>query len=261
MWFDLFLPGLDALRVPIPLGGTSNHFRTEPLRQLGAWDPFNVTEDCDLGIRLHKAGYRTAVIDSTTYEEANSEVWNWVRQRTRWLKGYIQTWLVHMRHPVRLLRSVGLKSFLSIQLVVLGVPLVTLVNPIYWAFTLLWVTTHWQVIPLFFPSLIYYVGAICLFVGNFVFMYANVSGCLMRKYYDLVRYALISPLYWGMMSLAGWRALYQLLLKPFVWEKTTHGLYRKSTETNPSLSSKLLGYFLAEKWPRQLDHIGRRSSS
>lgn len=228
MWFDLFLPGLDAVGVPIPLGGTSNHFRTEPLRQVGAWDPFNVTEDCDLGLRLHKAGYRTAVIDSTTYEEANSEAWNWTRQRTRWLKGYIQTWLVHMRRPVQLLRTVGLKSFLSMQLTVGGVPFATLINPIYWALTLAWFLSGWEVVPLFFPPLIYYAGAVCLFVGNFVFMYANVAGCLMRGYHELVRYALISPLYWGMMSLAGWRALYQLLLKPFVWEKTTHGLHLKA---------------------------------
>ena len=93
------LPGLDAPDVPIPLGGTSNHFITDVLRELGAWDPFNVTEDADLGIRLHRRGYETAMIDSTTLEEANSELGNWIRQRSRWIKGYIQTWLVHMRHP------------------------------------------------------------------------------------------------------------------------------------------------------------------
>jgi len=117
MWFDLFLPGLDASGAPIPLGGTSNHFRTDMLRGIGAWDPYNVTEDADLGVRLFKRGWTTAVIDSTTYEEANSEVYNWIRQRSRWVKGYIQTYLVHMRHPLDLLRQLGPKGFFSFQLV------------------------------------------------------------------------------------------------------------------------------------------------
>ena len=104
MHFELVLPAMGAAESPIPLGGTSNHFVTSMLRELGAWDPFNVTEDADLGIRLHREGYRTAMIDSTTLEEANSQVPNWIRQRTRWNKGYIQTWLVHMRNPFALLR-------------------------------------------------------------------------------------------------------------------------------------------------------------
>lgn len=99
-WFDLFLPGLHAFRIPIPLGGTSNHFRTDVLRELGGWDPFNVTEDCDLGMRMARRGYATEVLDSTTWEEANSHVGNWIRQRSRWVKGYFQTHLVHTRDSV-----------------------------------------------------------------------------------------------------------------------------------------------------------------
>jgi len=96
-WFDLFLPGLHAVRTPIPLGGTSNHFKTDVLKELGGWDPFNVTEDCDLGIRMARRGFSTEVLDSTTWEEANSQVGNWIRQRSRWIKGYFQTHLVHTR--------------------------------------------------------------------------------------------------------------------------------------------------------------------
>jgi cellulose synthase/poly-beta-1,6-N-acetylglucosamine synthase-like glycosyltransferase len=99
-WFDLFLPGLHAIRTPIPLGGTSNHFKTDVLRELGGWDPFNVTEDCDLGIRLARTGRSTQVLDSTTWEEANSHTGNWIRQRSRWIKGYFQTHLVHTRDAV-----------------------------------------------------------------------------------------------------------------------------------------------------------------
>ncbi len=96
-WFDLFLPGLHAIRTPIPLGGTSNHFRTAPLKALGGWDPFNVTEDCDLGMRMARKGFATEVLDSTTWEEANSQFMNWIKQRSRWIKGYFQTHLVHTR--------------------------------------------------------------------------------------------------------------------------------------------------------------------
>jgi hypothetical protein len=99
-WFDLFLPGLHAIRTPIPLGGTSNHFRTAELKALGGWDPFNVTEDCDLGIRMARKGYSTEVLDSTTWEEANSQLMNWIKQRSRWIKGYFQTHLVHTREAV-----------------------------------------------------------------------------------------------------------------------------------------------------------------
>jgi cellulose synthase/poly-beta-1,6-N-acetylglucosamine synthase-like glycosyltransferase len=233
MWFDLVLPGLDSMSAPIPLGGTSNHFVTEKLRELGAWDPYNVTEDADLGIRLHKAGYRTAVIDSTTYEEANSDVFNWIRQRSRWVKGYMQTWLVHMRHPIELWRSVGTRAFLSFQLTIGATPLLYLLNPIYWFLTILWALTSWDVIRQIFPTPVYYMGAICLVFGNFSFMYVAVAGCLMRSQYKLIRYAVLTPIYWVLMTIAAWRAAYQLVVKPFYWEKTQHGLHLKKAMTAP----------------------------
>ena len=131
-WFDLYLPGLHTLGAPIPLGGTSNHFKTSVLREIGGWDPFNVTEDCDLGIRLHKMGYKTQVFDSTTWEEANSRLHNWIRQRSRWVKGYIQTHLVHMRNPLKTLwqlRPWGFSHFLAS---VGGLSLMLLLNPFFW---------------------------------------------------------------------------------------------------------------------------------
>jgi cellulose synthase/poly-beta-1,6-N-acetylglucosamine synthase-like glycosyltransferase len=223
MWFDLLLPGLDAQDVPIPLGGTSNHFITDRLVDLAAWDPFNVTEDADLGVRLHKAGFKTAMIDSTTLEEANSDLSNWVRQRSRWIKGYIQTWLVHMRHPFRLLDQIGLKSWLSFQLVV-GGTFIFLLNPIFWALTTAFFFTEAGFIQQLFPSFVFYASAFQLFVGNFVFMYLNVAGSVQRGYFDLAKYALLSPLYWGLMSVAAWKGFAQLFYRPFYWEKTVHGL-------------------------------------
>ncbi|MHB8621606.1 MAG: glycosyltransferase family 2 protein, partial [Chloroflexota bacterium] len=225
MWFDLFLPGLDASHAPIPLGGTSNHFRTARLRELGAWDPYNVTEDADLGMRLFKAGWKTAVVDSTTYEEANSEVYNWIRQRSRWVKGYIQTYLVHMRHPVKLLRQIGLKDFLSFQMVIGGTFFGFLANPVFWLLTAGWFIFHWAWIKSIFPPALFYMGAFNLYVGNFAFTYLNVAGCLRRKYYDMVKYALMTPIYWALMSIAAWKGFLQLFYAPSYWEKTKHGLY------------------------------------
>jgi cellulose synthase/poly-beta-1,6-N-acetylglucosamine synthase-like glycosyltransferase len=133
-WFGSLLPGLERLNVPMPLGGTSNHFRTAVLREIGAWDPFNVTEDADIGLRLAQLGYRTAMLDSTTWEEAPERVDIWIKQRSRWLKGYMQTWLVHSRNTHSLIRQVGLGGFLSFQLFIGGAVLSALINPILWSF-------------------------------------------------------------------------------------------------------------------------------
>jgi len=225
MWFDLFLPGLDASGAPIPLGGTSNHFKRDALVEVGAWDPYNVTEDADLGLRLYKRGYKTATVDSTTFEEANSEIYNWIRQRSRWHKGYIQTWLVHMRHPLKLIKDIGLKPFLSFQLVVGGTFFAALLNPVYWTLTALWFLTQWGLIQEIFPGSVFYLGATCLYLGNFVFTYMNVAGAMRRQYYGMVKHALLSPLYWGLMSVGAWRGFLQLIRKPHFWEKTVHGLY------------------------------------
>lgn len=231
MWFDLFLPGLDASGAPIPLGGTSNHFKRSALIEAGAWDPYNVTEDADLGVRIFKRGYRTAIVDSTTYEEANSEIYNWIRQRSRWIKGYIQTWLVHMRHPLKLYRELGFTAFWSFQFVVGGTFFAALLNPIYWFLTTLWFLTHWELIQIVFPGIVFYSGALCLYLGNFAFTYLNVAGAMRRGYYDMVKYALLSPLYWGLMSVGAWKGLWQLVTKPYFWEKTKHGLFQGEPST------------------------------
>ncbi|MFB9312858.1 glycosyltransferase [Nocardioides plantarum] len=223
MHFELVLPAMGASESPIPLGGTSNHFKTSILRELGAWDPFNVTEDADLGIRLHREGFRTAMIDSTTLEEANSKVGNWIRQRSRWNKGYFQTWLVHMRHPVQLFRQTGLRGFLSFNLT-MGSAFVLLMNPIFWALTTIYVVCQWGFIEDIYPSLIFYAASLMLFVGNFIFIYLNVAGSLQRGEFGLTRTAMLSPLYWGLMSWAAWKGFIQLFTNPFYWEKTEHGL-------------------------------------
>jgi len=132
LWFDLILPGLQKAHFLLPLGGTSNHFPAQMIRALGGWDAFNVTEDCDLGLRLAWFKMETVVLDSTTYEEANSRTKNWLRQRSRWIKGYMQTYLVHMREPWHYAREFRIREFLSMQLLIGGKTTVLFINPLLW---------------------------------------------------------------------------------------------------------------------------------
>ncbi|MGY2946220.1 glycosyltransferase [Thermostichus sp. MS-CIW-34] len=223
-WFDYLLPGLETLRMPIPLGGTSNHFRTDRLRELQGWDPFNVTEDADLGIRASQHGYTVGVINSTTYEEANCAVKNWIRQRSRWIKGYMQTWLVHNRNPLRSLRKLGLKNWLSYQFFIGGSFFTFLTSPIMWLLFIYWLLTRAHWLQNLFPSWLVYLGLFNLLVGNAIGIYLNLVAVFRRGYYDLAFYALLNPIYWQLHSMAAYMALWQLFTKPFYWEKTIHGL-------------------------------------
>ena len=224
MWFGQLLPGLVARDAPVPLGGTSNHFRRETLVRLGGWDAFNVTEDADLGIRLYRAGHRTAVLESETLEEANSDFINWVKQRSRWYKGYLQTWLVHMRHPRQLWRELGPTGFLGFNLFLGGTPLLALVNPVFWGLTALWFLGHPAFVAALFPAWLYYAGMLCLTLGNFAFLYMAMASAAVTGRPSLVLAAIWSPLYWVMMSIAALKALAQLVSAPSFWEKTAHGL-------------------------------------
>jgi cellulose synthase/poly-beta-1,6-N-acetylglucosamine synthase-like glycosyltransferase len=230
--FSLVLRGLDRFRLPIPLGGTSNHFRTDALCQLGAWDPYNVTEDADLGMRIARRGWSVRMMASVTEEEANSKLGNWIRQRSRWIKGYLQTWLVHMRSPVRLWRELGPRQFASLQLTVGLFTVTTLVNPILWAFTVVYLIMGPQYIEPLFPPVTLYVGLACMALGNLMMIYVLMIGCMERGLYRGVRTMLSVPVYWALMSLAGYRACLQLLRprRRHYWELTEHGLVDDDAE-------------------------------
>jgi cellulose synthase/poly-beta-1,6-N-acetylglucosamine synthase-like glycosyltransferase len=228
-WFDYMLPGLDRLNLPIPLGGTSNHFRTETLRKLGGWDPFNVTEDADLGIRASAEGYTVGVVNSTTYEEANSALGNWIRQRSRWIKGYMQTTLVYLRNPADLVRRVGVKNALGFAMLIGGTPLTFLATMPMLLMFLSWLVFGANLDALF-PDELLYVGMVNLFLGNSIMVVVNMFGVVRRRNYGLTLFALANPLYWMLHSLASYKALWQLITKPFYWEKTNHGLTKRSEE-------------------------------
>ncbi|MGW5075957.1 glycosyltransferase [Rhodococcus sp. NPDC004095] len=224
VWFSYLLPGLMRLKAPIPLGGTSNHLRRAVLDDIGAWDPFNVTEDSDLGVRIAANGYTTAVLESTTLEEANSDPINWLRQRSRWYKGYLQTWLVHTRHPVKLWRAIGAWPFVRFTLLLAGTPLIACLNMVFWFITIAWLLGQPILIGSIFPPAVYYPALVCLVFGNAATMYMNLIGARETGTPRLLLSCLTVPLYWLLMSIAAIKGVWQLLFRPSYWEKTFHGL-------------------------------------
>jgi cellulose synthase/poly-beta-1,6-N-acetylglucosamine synthase-like glycosyltransferase len=227
--FDVLLPGLAAWKLPLPLGGTSNHFDTAVLRRIGAWDPYNVTEDADLGMRLARCGYHTAVISSSTQEEAPARFPAWLRQRTRWFKGWMQTYIVHMRRPGRLFRELGAAGFATFQLVVGGTVLAALVHPFFLAEIL------YRAVVGDMDVLFAALPATTIASG---YLAAGVLGLLGLKRRGLLNsgWVLLSvPAHWLLLSLAAWRALYQLARDPYRWEKTEHGLAKTSRSAEAAL--------------------------
>ena len=226
-WFEIALPGLQSLDTIIPLGGTSNHFKTKLLKQLQGWDPFNVTEDCDLGTRLFKEGYKTSVIDSETLEEANSNLNSWIKQRSRWIKGYMQTYLVHMRNPFKFISE--FKSHAIIFQLVIGMRMVfMIINPIMWLMTI----SYFLMYPIVGPSIeslypwyIFYPAVFCLIIANFTYFYSYMIASAKKEKWELMQYIYLIPFYWIFTSVSAGIAFYQLITKPYYWEKTKHGLY------------------------------------
>jgi cellulose synthase/poly-beta-1,6-N-acetylglucosamine synthase-like glycosyltransferase len=228
--FDVFLPGLATWRMPLPLGGTSNHFRTATLRALGGWDPYNVTEDADLGIRLARAGYHTTLVQSSTWEEAPARLAPWIRQRTRWFKGYLQTWAVHMRNPVRLWHELRPGGFLVFQLVIGGAVLAALVHGIFAGVLAFQIATGllWSGKTGLFEHAFAGLYVATLVTGYLFSALIAFVGLSRRRLAASAPWLLLLPFYWVLLSIAAWRAVFQLIWSPYRWEKTTHGLARTS---------------------------------
>ena len=222
-WFATALPAMAELGAPLPLGGTSMHVRRDALERIGGWDPHNVTEDADLGIRLRRMGFRTEVLGSVTLEEANSDPVNWVKQRSRWYKGYIQTWLVHMREPRRVWRELGGRGVAGLAAVVAGTPLLSLLNPLFWLLTAVWLVGGTAVRELY-PAWLYYPAVLSLVLGNFLALYRIAVSVRSSGHPELLSAVLLWPAYWVWMSVAAVRAVAQLTIAPWFWEKTVHGL-------------------------------------
>jgi cellulose synthase/poly-beta-1,6-N-acetylglucosamine synthase-like glycosyltransferase len=223
-WFGVVLPAVEESQCVVPLGGTSNHMPARVWREIGGWDDFNVTEDADLGVRLARFGYRTLILDSITLEEANSDVVNWIRQRSRWYKGYLQTMLVHLRSPAKLRREIGTKATLRLVNMTGGVPLTSAFNLLFWFSMLVWVLGRPPIIAALFPPLTYYICLVLFLIGAplSIFVGLVVTAAIGKPH--LWWAALLTPLYWILQSVAAVKAVYQLVFRPSFWEKTVHGL-------------------------------------
>ncbi|MEM0948125.1 MAG: glycosyltransferase [Pseudomonadota bacterium] len=222
-WFRVVLPGLACLGFTIPLGGTTLFFRRRALEQLGRWDAHNVTEDADLGIRLARQGWRTELVATTTYEEANCQPMAWVRQRTRWLKGYALTWAVHMRRPVQLWRDLGTKRFLGFQIMFLGTVFLFLAAPLLWS---LWAIPLGLPHPLaerISPSLLAGLTGLYL-TAELTNIAVSAVATACKKDRWLIKWAPTLTIYFALGTLACYRALGDIAIAPFYWDKTRHGL-------------------------------------
>jgi cellulose synthase/poly-beta-1,6-N-acetylglucosamine synthase-like glycosyltransferase len=194
------------------------------LREVGGWDPFNVTEDADLGMRFAALGYRVGMVNSVTYEEANTRLGNWIRQRSRWLKGYMQTWLVNMRHPIKFFREVKSRGLVCLHLFVGGAVLSGLAYPFMMIPFIVWVITRTSALKPFYPYPVFLIGITNLTVGIGCLVYLSMLAAAKLKHWKLVWYALTTPAYWFLHSIAAYKGLWQLATNPFYWEKTVHGL-------------------------------------
>lgn len=224
VWFRILLPGLERLGLPIPLGGTTLFLRRKVLAEIGAWDAHNVTEDADLGFRLARHGWQTRILPSTTLEEANCSPLPWIKQRSRWTKGYLMTWLVHMRHPVALWRDLGTCRYLSLQTLLLGSLLQVMLAPLQWSL-LLWPPGPDHPLSQALPP-----AALQAMLALYIF--AQLSGfgltamALRRAGHPPQwRWLPLTAPYFLLSSLAGLKALAEAATRPFHWDKTKHGAH------------------------------------
>ena len=227
--FEVLDPGLARLRLPIPLGGTSNHFRVEALRRLQGWDAWNVTEDADMGVRLARMGYGVATLDAPTWEEAPAKLPAWLAQRRRWMKGWMQTLIVHLRQPRRLVRELGFARAAALVAMLAGGVLGPLVGPLYVALFIydgvwgsLFAPVTWA------QTLASALWCVIAVVGALAMVAPMVIGARRRKLKGMLKLLPLLPAYNALLGLAAAMALVDLFRRPHHWAKTTHGLARSS---------------------------------
>lgn len=221
-WFRVILPGLARLGFAIPLGGTTVFLRREALEKVGGWDAHNVTEDADLGLRLARHGYVTELIPVVTREEANNRTWPWIKQRSRWLKGYMITWRVHMRAPLRLLRDLGPWRFLGVQLVFLSGFAQFLLAPVLWCYWLALTGWHPPLQTVVDPDVM--VAMVALFLATeAITVLVGIVAVSRSPHSGLMIWIPTLFLYFPLGTLAVYKAAWELVTRPFYWDKTTHG--------------------------------------
>ncbi|MDB4977860.1 MAG: glycosyl transferase [Candidatus Peribacteria bacterium] len=231
-FYDMFFPGIVSMEVPLPLSGHSTYFLHSAITDVKGWDPYNVTEDCDIGIRLFRKGYRKSmVLDSISWEEATNSIPTWAKQRARWMQGFFQTSIVHLRYPLLLKKELGSWSnFIAFLFLVPGTVFLNVINMIQWVLLILWIITRSTVISSMYPGYTIYFAVTSFVVGNFIFTVLNMLGAYKRQRFHLVKFGLISCFYWIMLGYATIKGQIRLFFKPSQWAKTTHNGVSQNTQ-------------------------------
>jgi len=230
-WFRIVLPGLERMGLVIPLGGTTLFFRREILEDLGGWDAHNVTEDADLGIRLARHGYRTEIIDTVTQEEANARAWPWVKQRSRWLKGYAITYGVHMRNPLKLWKELGAWRFFGTQMLFAGTISQFLLAPLLWSFWLMLFGIPHPLDGVLAPNVALTFAAMFL-LSEIIGITVSAIAVTSAGKRDLIKWTPTLHLYFPLAALAAYKGVFELATKPFYWDKTSHGIFAPTQAKN-----------------------------
>lgn len=248
-WFGVILPGLARLGFAIPLGGTGLFFRRAALEQAGRWDAHNVTEDADLGIRFARMGWRAEILDTDTMEEANCRFSPWIRQRSRWLKGYALTWAVHMANPRALWRDLGPLKFLGFQSMFLGTLTLFLMAPLLWSYWLLTLGAPHPIASSWSGGVL--AGATALFLASLVLdLVIGMRGVRRTGQAWLCKWVPGMVLYFPLATLAAYRGLVDTIRRPYFWDKTAHGLSLETT----SLPEDTSQHFAADDSQKRLKY-------
>ena len=231
-WFRVVLPGFARMGMVVPLGGTTLFFRRDIFEELGGWDAHNVTEDADLGVRLARHGYTTELLHTTTEDEANGRIWPWIKQRSRWLKGYAITYVVHMRDPQKLLKDLGLWRFVAFQIQFAGTLASFVLAPILISFWFMLLGFDHPLLGLFEGKTLLTLMAIFI-SAELTNLLAATVGVYKAKKTWLIKWTLTMHLYFPLAAIAAYKGIIELVWKPFYWDKTTHGLMMNDGTYHP----------------------------
>lgn len=202
--FDFYLFGLDFLNLPILLGGTSNHFKVKELKKIGFWDSYNVTEDAELSIRIYSNNYKIKMLDSLTLEESPIEMIAFIKQRSRWIKGFLQTFFCYVC-------NYQYKKFNIYQVIFI------IINLLFFALSLF--LGPILIVLSFFLDI-----ALLKYNLYIFFIYHAIAGLIVSKNNIFnFKYIIFSIPYYFLHMFAFILAIYDLIKRPFHWRKTEHG--------------------------------------
>lgn len=226
-WFRVWLNGRSKLGLFTPLGGTGNYIRSSLISEVGRWDPLNLAEDAEITLRFYMSGRRSVLIDARHWEEAPTTFKAWLRQRTRWFRGWTQSLIKHFRYLVRFsaLRKLGIAKALSI-LFMLVAPIIVVLNWIAYGMTIWWLLEYFSTVPFSLTRNLFPWWALLPLLFNGIYYYALAKGALLERVCTVKTFLKYFPhmLFYinFMMPVAALRAFYQELFREVYWEKTAH---------------------------------------